>query len=249
MSAADSVLALATVSGAVTVATILGTLEVLARRRDASPTRHRARFSAITGPLAAIAIVIVLGLILSINVKSRTFTDQESGGSGTSTVVSTSSAPTSPADGSTPVPIPNNDTTAASAVLNAINTAREGAGLKPLKADPRLTKSALAHCIRMSAANELTHQTSSEPSIGARVSAVGVPWIWLGENVAFTQGSDVNDATNKALGLESEMLNEAEPNNGHRLNILSSKYSIAGVGIFRDVRHNKVWFTVDFAGF
>jgi uncharacterized protein YkwD len=42
------------------------------------------------------------------------------------------------------------------------------------------------------------------------------------------------------------MYNEKAPNNGHRLNILSSKFRQVGVDVYLDRTHHKVWLTTDF---
>jgi hypothetical protein len=49
-----------------------------------------------------------------------------------------------------------------------------------------------------------------------------------------------------ALGLTQDMLNEKPPDDGHRLNILSSSFQIIGIAVFRD-SSGTVWMTQDFA--
>ena len=48
------------------------------------------------------------------------------------------------------------------------------------------------------------------------------------------------------LSLQKVMYNEKAPNNGHRLNILSSRFRNVGVDVYMDWAHHKVWLTTDF---
>ncbi len=47
--------------------------------------------------------------------------------------------------------------------------------------------------------------------------------------------------------LEKMLYGEKAPNNGHRLNILSKHYRNAGMDVYFDPKHHKVWLTTDFA--
>jgi uncharacterized protein YkwD len=43
------------------------------------------------------------------------------------------------------------------------------------------------------------------------------------------------------------MYNEVAPNNGHRLNILSTRFKDVGIDVVIDTTHGKLWLTEDFA--
>ena len=49
-----------------------------------------------------------------------------------------------------------------------------------------------------------------------------------------------------AVGLTQSMLDEKPPDDGHRLNILSSAFSHVGISVFRD-SSGTVWMTQDFS--
>jgi hypothetical protein len=50
----------------------------------------------------------------------------------------------------------------------------------------------------------------------------------------------------RAVGLTQSMLDEKPPDDGHRLNILSSAFTHAGIAVFRD-SSGTVWMTQDFS--
>ena len=49
-----------------------------------------------------------------------------------------------------------------------------------------------------------------------------------------------------AVGLTQDMLNEQPPDDGHRLNILSSSFAHIGIAVYRD-SSGTVWMTQDFS--
>jgi uncharacterized protein YkwD len=49
-----------------------------------------------------------------------------------------------------------------------------------------------------------------------------------------------------AVGLTRDMLNETPPDDGHRLNILSTAYTHIGIAVHRD-SSGTVWLTQDFS--
>ena len=49
-----------------------------------------------------------------------------------------------------------------------------------------------------------------------------------------------------AVGLTQSMLDEKPPDDGHRLNILSSAFTHAGISVYRD-SSGTVWMTQDFS--
>ncbi|MEO6970494.1 MAG: CAP domain-containing protein [Chthoniobacterales bacterium] len=132
---------------------------------------------------------------------------------------------------------------AASAVFSAINASRAANGLPALRWSAGLARSAHLHDLAMAAANQLTHQLPGEPSLGARVSAQGVAWSWVAENC----GLSPSLSTAGALSVETLMINEVPPNDGHRMNILSTRATMVGVDVVFDPAHHRLWLTEDFA--
>jgi uncharacterized protein YkwD len=121
-------------------------------------------------------------------------------------------------------------------------------GLPPLIITAGLDRSASAHSQAMADGCGLSHQCPGEPSIGARETAAGVPWTACGENIG--EGGSVADTTaaitQMAFGLTQDMLNEQPPDDGHRLNILSSSFTHIGIAVYR-APNGTVWLTQDFS--
>jgi uncharacterized protein YkwD len=133
-------------------------------------------------------------------------------------------------------------------VLALINQARATAGLPPLTITAGLENSASAHNLTMAGGCGLSHQCPGEPALGARETAAGVGWTAAGENIG--EGGPVAGTTaaiaQMAAGLTQSMLNEQPPDDGHRLNILSSTFTHIGIAVDRDAA-GTVWLTQDFS--
>jgi Cysteine-rich secretory protein family len=75
-----------------------------------------------------------------------------------------------------------------------------------------------------------------------------VDWTSAGENIG--EGGPVSDTSaaiaQMAVGLTQSMLNEKPPDDGHRLNILSSTFTHIGIAVYRD-SSGTVWLTQDFS--
>ncbi len=138
---------------------------------------------------------------------------------------------------------------AADQVLALINQARSAAGLPALTVSSGLQASASAHDRTMAGGCGLSHQCAGEPAIGARESAAGVTWTSAGENIG--DGGPVAGTSSAVAGLAvtltQDMLNEQPPDDGHRLNILSSSFTRIGIDVYRD-SSGTVWMTQDFSG-
>ena len=138
--------------------------------------------------------------------------------------------------------------TAAAQVLELINQARSAAGLPALTITSGLQASSSAHNLRMAGGCGLSHQCPGEPAIGDRETAAGVHWTAAGENIGY--GGPVADTNaaiaQMAVGLTQSMLNEQPPDDGHRLNILSSTFTHIGIAVSRD-SSGIVWLTQDFS--
>jgi uncharacterized protein YkwD len=138
--------------------------------------------------------------------------------------------------------------TPADQVLALINQARASAGLPPLTVTSGLDASASAHNLKMAGGCGLTHECPGEPAIGARETAAGVSWTAAGENIG--EGGPMPDTAaamaQMAVTLTQDMLNEQPPDDGHRLNILSSTFTHIGIAVYRD-GSGTVWMTQDFS--
>jgi uncharacterized protein YkwD len=137
---------------------------------------------------------------------------------------------------------------AAQQVLALINQARSQAGLAVYTVSSGLDTSAARHTTVMAAGCGLSHQCPGEPALGARETAAGVHWTAAGENIG--EGGPVAGSTaaiaQMAVGLTQSMLDEKPPDDGHRLNILSSAFTHVGISVFRD-GSGTVWMTQDFS--
>jgi uncharacterized protein YkwD len=138
--------------------------------------------------------------------------------------------------------------TAAAQVLALINQARSAAGLPALTATSGLEASSSAHNLRMAGGCGLSHQCPGEPAIGDRETAARVHWTAAGENIG--DGGPVAGTpaaiAQMAVGLTQSMLNEQPPDDGHRMNILSSTFTRIGIAVYRD-SSGIVWLTQDFS--
>ena len=159
---------------------------------------------------------------------------------------SPSPRPTAPAVSASPSATQGG--TAAAQVLALINQARSAAGLPALTITSGLEASSSAHNLRMAGGCGLSHQCQGEPPIGDRETAAGVDWTAAGENIGEggpVPGTDAAIAQ-MAVGLTQSMLNEQPPDDGHRLNILSSSFTHIGIAVYRD-SSGTVWLTQDFS--
>lgn len=131
---------------------------------------------------------------------------------------------------------------AAQSVLTLINQERAGAGLPALIMSDALIRSAHKHNLTMLAAGQLSHQLPGEADLGTRISAQGVKWNIVAENIGYGFG----DATQTAVSLNQSMFAEKPPNDGHRQNILSGN-TLIGIDVIVNTQNSQVWLTEDFA--
>ena len=138
--------------------------------------------------------------------------------------------------------------TAAAQVLALINQARATAGLPALTVTAGLEASSAAHNQLMASGCGLSHQCQGEASLGPRETTAGVIWTAAGENIG--EGGPVADTAaaiaQMAVGLTQSMLNEQPPDDGHRMNILSSTFTHIGITVYRG-SSGTVWLTQDFS--
>jgi uncharacterized protein YkwD len=130
----------------------------------------------------------------------------------------------------------------AKAMLVLLNEERHAHHLRPLAMNWRLRLSAHRHNLRMAKADAMSHQLPNEPFFATRISNAGYHWSAAGENIGW------NGLLSKAglLALEREMYREVPPDNGHRLNILSTSFRQVGIDVYYDAKHHRIWFTQDF---
>ena len=139
-------------------------------------------------------------------------------------------------------------TSSPASVLAVINQARAKAGLPAYTISADLDSSAGKHNLLMAHGCGLSHQCPGEPALGDRETAAGVHWTSAGENIG--EGGPVSASTaaitQMAVGLTQDMLNEKPPDDGHRLNLLSSSFTHVGIAIYRS-SNGTVWMTQDFS--
>lgn len=128
------------------------------------------------------------------------------------------------------------------AVLHELNLERRAHHLPILHMDQRLRLSARWHNLTMARYNTMSHQLPGELDFARRISRAGYHWSYAAENIGW------NSRMTRAgvVTLQKIMYNEKAPDNGHRANILSTKYRQVGVDVYLDRKHHKVWLTTDF---
>lgn len=135
------------------------------------------------------------------------------------------------------------ETAAAASVLSMLNSERAANHLPALGRSTALVSSARRHNLAMAQANVLSHQLPGEPSFSTRISQAGVAWHSAAENIGWT----TERSSAGADALEWDMYSEKAPNDGHRLNILSSSVHYVGIDTYIDAATGKLWLTEDFA--
>jgi uncharacterized protein YkwD len=128
------------------------------------------------------------------------------------------------------------------AILRLLNKERALQGMRPLYMAPALRLSARRHNMTMARFDEMSHQLPGEADFAARISNAGYRWSYAGENIGWN-----SDMTQSGVALlERLMFNEKPPDDGHRVNILSTHFRNIGVDVYMDAAHKKVWLTTDF---
>lgn len=136
----------------------------------------------------------------------------------------------------------NSVSQAAQSVFTLINQERASAGLSALIISNALIQSAHKHNLAMLAAGQLSHQLPGEADLGTRITAQGVKWNMVAENIGYGFG----DATQTAVSLNQAMFAEKPPDDGHRQNILSGN-TLIGIDVIVNPQNSQVWLTEDFA--
>jgi len=133
-------------------------------------------------------------------------------------------------------PVPQQDAAAIAAaedkIFQLVNVARVQQGLNPLKRDPHLDKTSMAHSVLLAEHQNLSHQFAGEPELVKRLVATGMRFLNVGENVVSAR--DVVSAHDALMG-SSE----------HRANIMNPEFNAIGVGVIKS--DDQLWVTEDFA--
>ena len=162
------------------------------------------------------------------------------------TATTTSKPATAAAPPPAPAPQPGSLPDVAQALLDQINAWRAADGIAPLTMASGLVASAHKHNLVMAAGCGMSHQCPGEAGLGARISAEGISWRAVAENVGWSGPISSSGVLAAAKGLNESMHNETPPNDGHRRNMLNETYHRVGIDVIRDA-DGKVWLTEDFA--
>jgi len=244
------------ISVLVTVLAVAGTM-VLVIRLPGRATEMTSASGASRGPAPAMAAArLARGVTAAPSRRGAPSSKAPSSKAPATTAAPTASAPATATPGGTApgstapastAPVAG-ESTATEQVLALINQARAQAGLPAYTISSGLDTSAARHTAVMAGGCGLSHQCPGEPDLGARETAAGVAWTAAGENIG--EGGPVADTpaaiAQMAAGLTQSMLAEKPPDDGHRLNILSSAFTHAGISVFRD-SSGTVWMTQDFS--
>ncbi len=103
-------------------------------------------------------------------------------------------------------------------MLEMVNKERIKAGLKPLKADPEMSRVARAHSRDMFVRGYFAHNTPEGKTPFDRMRAAGVQFSAAGENLALAQTLEI---------AHTNLMNSP----GHRANILHPSFGRLGIGI------------------
>jgi uncharacterized protein YkwD len=166
------------------------------------------------------------------------------------TTAATSKRPSPKPTKTTPKPVkaPPAGSSVVDQLLAQINQLRADHGLPAYTLLSGLEASAHKHNLLMMGSCGMSHQCPGEASLGDRISAQGVHWTSCGENIGY---SGPHPNTNAALvsaaeGLTTAMYNEKPPDDGHRLNLLSTSFHHIGIDVVR-ASNGTVWLTQDFS--
>ncbi|MGI8664646.1 MAG: CAP domain-containing protein [Jatrophihabitans sp.] len=135
------------------------------------------------------------------------------------------------------------ESTAALTTYHLLNSERAANHLPALGWSAALVSSARRHNLTMAQANVLSHQLPGEAVFRTRISQAGVAWHSAAENIGWT----TNRSSAGSMAMQTAMYNEKAPNNGHRLNILSTSVHYVGIDTYIDAKTGKLWLTEDFA--
>jgi uncharacterized protein YkwD len=159
------------------------------------------------------------------------------------------SSPPQPADDASPAPPPEAELdTLRAQLLAALNQHRGDAGLDPLDEDPIADEAAQFQSSDMATADTIRHTDAQGRTPLQRYVAMGGRASWYAENVGW-YGLDVSDGPSlwtAVSKLDREMMAERPPDDGHRENILGTKYQSVGIGV--TISASGIYLAEDFVG-
>ncbi|MCI7207488.1 MAG: CAP domain-containing protein, partial [Clostridium sp.] len=124
------------------------------------------------------------------------------------------------------------------AIFNKVNEERTKAGIAPLTYNTTMEKYARIKSQDMGDNNYFSHTDLNGNNITTKMKADGVTYNAWGENIAYIGG--VTDPTALANQFMTNWMNSQ----GHKENILSTKFSSIGVGVYKI--GNKLYGTQEF---
>ena len=124
------------------------------------------------------------------------------------------------------------------AIFNKVNEERTKAGIAPLTYNTTMEKYARIKSQDMGDNNYFSHTDLNGNNITTKMKADGVTYKAWGENIAYIAG--VTDPTALANQFMTNWMNSQ----GHKENILSTKFSSIGVGVYKI--GNKLYGTQEF---
>lgn len=118
-------------------------------------------------------------------------------------------------------------------LIDQINAHRRSYGLAPLALDRVAQRAAQFQADDMENNGVMRHQDSDGRTPMARYAAFGGRASLYGENVAFYSdtATELDTAWHAVAKLDSMMMAEKPPSDGHRENILSPDYKAVGIGV------------------
>jgi uncharacterized protein YkwD len=137
-------------------------------------------------------------------------------------ITGTATAATTACAGADAVPTAGNIAVIRSAVACLVNEQRVSRGLSALRASSRLRVAAERHSADMVRRGYFSHVTPTGVSVRARLARVGIRRDIVGENIAWGMGTE-----STPLAIVDTWMHSPS----HRANILSRRYTTAGVGI------------------
>ena len=131
-------------------------------------------------------------------------------------------------------------------LVNEINAHRRASGLSALALDPLAQRAAQYQAQYMESSGVMRHDDSDGRSPMKRYDDMGGHASLYGENVAYYGDSfSETDAVWQAVQkLDSMMMSEQPPSDGHRENILSPDYKAIGIGVA--IGPNGIYIAEDF---
>lgn len=118
-------------------------------------------------------------------------------------------------------------------MLARVNAARKRSGLKPLRLNGKLDRSAQRHAEDMLARGYFAHRSPAGTTVRERSKVAGYDWRNIGENIAFGQTS------------VPEVVETWLDSPGHRRNILNPAFTELGVGLAlgkgQDGKYQVLW--------